>query len=236
MNKQLFIRKTCLNFMKVFLSLLVFTLLCTGCIKIPDEEIPITLSVSQDSINFTSSGASLTITVNSNDEWSVHSAASWITVSPSYGYYSGTVTVTADRNTSSASRNATVTVRSYVPGLGAQTISVTQSGATPTAQVRFRKDGAYWLYTNMGVENTSGNLVVSYNFGSSSGTSSYYSVPAGTYIPTVYNTDYGSWSYFWFTSDGSLYTVYLSSGNRYTIRLYYNSSGYHLSTDNDGVF
>jgi len=316
-------KRNSINYLPLFL-LFISSFLCAGCIKIPDEKVEITLSVSQNSLNFTSSvgsqrfevnsndkwyvnteaswitvsqgyrnnsetvtvtverntsstprnativvrsyvsevsaqnisvtqagittlsvspnslyfaysAASQTFTINSNDGWNVSKEASWLTVSPSSGNNSGTVTVTVNSNTSSSSRNATITVRSNDSGVSAQNISVTQAGA-PTAQVRFRKDGAYSLYTYMGVENYStGSLVAYYNFGSGSGNSSYYSVTAGTYVPTVYRTDNG-WTHFHFTADGSLYTVYLSAGYRYTIMLYYDSSGYHLSLNNDGIF
>ena len=138
------------------------------------------------------------------------------------------MSVTVDRNTSSSSRNATITVESKVLGVSSQSISVTQTGVATTAQIRFRKDGVDSLYTRMGVGNLSGEIVASYNFGSSSGTSNYYSVTAGSYVPAVYHTNYG-WQYSFNADDGSFYTVFLEAGYRYTFRLY-------DSIYNDGVF
>ena len=194
-----------------------------------------TLSVSPSSLSFTYSGESKTFTVSSNNGWSISGAHSWLTVSPMTGNGNRTVTVTAGRNTSSSSRNATITVRSDVSGVSAQNITMTQAGAPTTAQIRFRKDGAYSDRTQLGIRNSSGTLVASYNFGSSAGTSSYYSVTAGTYYPVVYRSSDG-WVYFYF-SDGSLASHNLSAGYRYTYRLYRNNSGGYTGTlENDGTF
>ena len=117
-------------------------------------------------------------------------------------------------------------------------VDIKQEEAKTTAQVRFRKEGSYSLYTYMGIENVMNQVrVADYYFGSGSGTSNYYSVQAGTYVPTVYSTSYGGWVYFLVVPyDDKVYTASLNAGFRYTIRLYYDSSGYHFNTNNDGSF
>ena len=222
---------------KVILSLFVVSVFCTRCIKIPYEETPITLSVSPSSLNFPSSGASQSFTVSSNEYWYIESykLPSWLSITPTYGYNSAKITMVADRNTTSVSRNETITIISGVSGVNDQSISVTQAGAPTTAQIRFRKDGAYSDRTQLGIRNSSGTLVASYNFGSSSGTSNYYSVTAGTYYAVVYRSSDG-WVYFYY-SDGSLASHNLSAGYRYTYRLYRNNSGGYTGTlENDGTF
>ena len=231
MRKKLFDRRACLN---AILSLLIGSSLCTGCIKIPDEEVPITLSVSENSLNFTYSGGSQLFEVTSNDEWTVRKDSSWLTVTPSYGNNFKTVTVVTERNASSTSRDAIITVYSSVSGVSSKNIYVRQAGV-PTAQVRFRKEGTYSIYTYMGVENSNEVLVASYYFGSGSGTSNYYSVPAGIYYPVYYNTSYGGWEYFYFSDGSGVGYDYFNAGNRYTIVLYYDN-GYYSYTTYDGSY
>ena len=205
-------------------------------ISVTQAEATTTLSVSPNSLSFTSSAASQTFTVTSNNGWYVSKEASWLSVSPSTGNNNRTVTVNVDRNTSTSSRNATITVRSNVSGVSTQNISVTQAGAPipTTAQVRFRKDGAYTYYTSMGIENSSRNLVVSHYFGSGSGTSGYYTVTAGTYYPVAYISNMGYWEYY-YLSDG-IYRYSFAVGYRYTMRLHSSYGGYALSITNDGSF
>ncbi|MDR0559749.1 MAG: leucine-rich repeat protein [Prevotellaceae bacterium] len=71
--------------------------------------IPPTLSVS-DSCTFSASGGTTTITITSNQSWTVQNNVSWLTVSQTGGSNNGTFTVTATANTSASWRNATITV------------------------------------------------------------------------------------------------------------------------------
>jgi len=208
---------------KAIVLLLVLHILCTSCIKVPYEEIPITLSVSTNSLIFSPSGAQLTFSISSNDSWNVSSTASWLNVSPSNGSFSNSVTVIAAANTSTSSRTATISVSSNVPGVEVQTIAVSQAGTT-AAQVRFKKDGNFSDYTQMGIRNTNGAIVASDNFGYYAGTSNYYTVSAGTYTPVFYNSSLG-WVTSTTSSPSTTWTVSLSAGNRYTIRLYANDTG-----------
>jgi len=328
MDNNLFNRKTHFNTITTTLLLIVVTIICSRCIKIQSEEIPITLSVSTNSLNFTADGDELTFYINSNDGWYVNNDyyASWLTVSPTDGFSDGNVTVTADANTSSVQRTATITVYSSVNGVPEQTISVTQarfipnlsvsstslsfvaageqksftvtsntnwtvsrgtstwftlstasgsgnstvtvtasantstssrsgtvtvsgggitrtisvaqSGTANTAQVRFVKSGAYSIYTYMGIADISiTTIYASCYFGTGSGTSSYYDVPAGTLTPVVWNVNNSHWDNFVLTSDyTTVWTVNLTAKNRYTIQLYYDTAGYHMQISNDGTY
>jgi hypothetical protein len=70
------------------------------------------------------SGGEQTFGITSNVSWTVSSSASWLTVSPTSGSNSGTVTLTASANSGSNARTATVTVSGA--GVSNQTVTVTQ--------------------------------------------------------------------------------------------------------------
>ena len=97
----LFIRKIKSGLTKGFVSLLTLGILCTGCLT-STTEIPITIELSTDAMNFQFSGGQQIFTITSNTiSWAVSSdAPSWLTVSTSSGANNGSVTVTANPNTS----------------------------------------------------------------------------------------------------------------------------------------
>ena len=82
------------------------------------------LTVSSFSFNFPASGAQKTFSVLSNVNWTVSCNASWLTISPSSGTNNGTITVTAEENTASSMRTATITIKGT--DVEEQTISVKQ--------------------------------------------------------------------------------------------------------------
>ena len=106
-------------------------LLYTGCIKVVEERIPVTLSVSANSINFGAAGEQKSFTVTSNATWTVNNDASWLTVSPS----GNSVSVVATANTSTSLRQANITISSRVPGVPEQSVAMTQNGITPELTV-----------------------------------------------------------------------------------------------------
>jgi hypothetical protein len=145
------------------------------------------------------------------------------------------VTVIATANTGTTSRTATISVSSNVPGVEVQTIAVSQAGTT-AAQVRFRKDGNFSDYTQIGMRNANGTIVASENFGYYAGISNYYTVSAGTYTPVFYNW-LSTWVAFTALGSSTTWTVSLSAGDRYTLGLYANDSGgYTAALMNDGSF
>ena len=149
-----------------------------------------TFTLSTDSIFFTNSASSRTFTITSQTDWTVsRGTTSWLSVSPSSGSNNGTVTVTASSNTGSSTRTAKITVTNQ-PG-SSKTITVTQT--PPSAQVRFRKLVSTPDVTQLGVMNSSESLLASYNFGSASGTSDYYSIPVGNHTLSTYFL--GVWGY-----------------------------------------
>ena len=89
---------------------------------------PATFAVSPSTWNAPGSGGgeSVSITSTSNmASWAATSDAAWLTVTPTTGLGSGTVTLSAAAQTVSWARMATVTI-------AGQTVAVTQTGATTT--------------------------------------------------------------------------------------------------------
>lgn len=89
------------------------------------------LKSSVENLSFSSYSGNQSFAISSNTSWTISSDQSWCTVGSSSGSGSGTVTVRVSENTSTYSRTATITVRA---GDISQTITVTQSGATPVDQ------------------------------------------------------------------------------------------------------
>jgi (4-O-methyl)-D-glucuronate---lignin esterase len=85
------------------------------------------LSVSPNTVSIAAAAnSSGTFSVTSNTNWTASADQSWLSVNPASGSNNGTVTATAQANTGSAARSATVTVAAT--GATSQTVSVTQAG------------------------------------------------------------------------------------------------------------
>lgn len=87
------------------------------------------LTLSVNSIDFTSGGGNKTFKISSNTSWTVLCDQTWCNISPTSGSGDGSVTVLVEENNSIAKRMATITVKSDA---GNKTVNVTQSGATAT--------------------------------------------------------------------------------------------------------
>lgn len=87
-----------------------------------------TLQVSPQSMNFSSAGGSNSVTVKSNDNWTVKSDQTWCSVSKGSGSNDGNFIVTATKNNTTTARSAFITVRGS--NSGSQTISVTQDAGS----------------------------------------------------------------------------------------------------------
>ncbi len=86
-----------------------------------------TLSVSPTSLTFPLSGGSKVVEITTNVNWSAHTSASWLTISPNSGTESGYIVVNASVNNTNSSRQGTITV-SGGNGVTSKTIVVTQAG------------------------------------------------------------------------------------------------------------
>ena len=117
---------------------IVLWLLCmaglTGCLT-TENEIKIVMQLSKSSLEFDYNGGEQNITVTSNTkEWSVSSSApSWLKVSQGSNSKNGEITVTADPNTATTPRQATITIRGL--GIDTKTIDVTIADAPENLSV-----------------------------------------------------------------------------------------------------
>jgi len=122
------------------------------------------LTVSPSSLSYTATGENKTVSVYSNTSWTATSSASWLTISPASGSNNGTFTAIAAANTSSSQRTATITVSGT--GVSAQTISVTQAGATENSYLTVSPSSLSYTATGENktvsvYSNTSWNVVSS---------------------------------------------------------------------------
>ena len=122
-------RKMFMYVAKVVVTCLVPGMIFTGCLN-PVTETPVAMELSPATLDFTWSGGEQSFDIMSNaSKWSVSSsdAPRWLTVSPSDGFESGKVTITADENISATQRTATITVTATGT---TRTIDVTQAGVS----------------------------------------------------------------------------------------------------------
>lgn len=115
------------------LLVVLSVILVASCSKEPPKE----LTVSPQSIELESDGASQNVALHSNVNWSASSNAGWLIISPKTGVGSMEVALKADANISGAERTATVTFTSAdVEGGLSATLTVKQ---VPVS-VSFSKD------------------------------------------------------------------------------------------------
>jgi len=110
---------------------------------VANNEPLITLSISPSSLNFSASGEQQTLNVTSNTDWTVSSDATWLTISPVSGSNDGTVTVTAEVNTTESQRTATVTISGT--NVTAQTINIIQEAVNSNAKGTWERLADYPL-------------------------------------------------------------------------------------------
>lgn len=97
-----------------------------------------TLFTSSNSLQMKSEGESKTISITSNDSWTVTSNQSWCTVSPSSGNNNGTITIKTAVN-SSGSRAATVTIKGSNSGRSV-TVNILQEAETVIGRDEYGSD------------------------------------------------------------------------------------------------
>ena len=95
-----------------------------------------TLSVFPASMTFTAKSESKTFTVTSNTDWTMTSDATWVKLSATDGSGNAQVTVTAEENTATKQRIATITLKTK-DGKTTATVKLSQNGA----DIIFRIDG-----------------------------------------------------------------------------------------------
>jgi len=112
------------NYFTIYYSLILFLLLLVNAKSFGQY------SISPSSASFVYSGGSqsVSVSVSNSTSWSVSPGQSWLSVSPSGGFNSGSFTITCANNTNTSSRSGTVTVTFQGT---TRTVSVTQAGAPP---------------------------------------------------------------------------------------------------------
>ncbi len=104
----------------------------TYTITVTQEGVPTYFEITPTTLSFASSGGSKSISVMANQPWTVSSETSWLKLSDNSGTSEATLSVTAEKNTSTSSRSGTVTFKA---GGKTYTVSVTQEGADPTFSI-----------------------------------------------------------------------------------------------------
>ena len=190
-------------------------------IAVTQAKADLSITLSKSSYDFGQAGGTTTVDVSSNVSWTASSnATSWLTVSPASGTNNGSLTLTAKANTSTSARSATITVS----GSGiTKTIAVTQGAPAPTyAQVRFSKTthNSSNAISKMGIGTVSGQSfysVAEHTFGTSTGTSIYYTVSTpGYYLPAIYISNTDGW-YLWANDVNDTYNF--QKGRKYTFEI-----------------
>lgn len=98
-------------------------------IQIPVRQRGIYIETEESELSFNAAGGSQNLSVLSNTNWTVSSAPSWITVSPSQGEGDGTVKVTASENPNTANRSGVIHLTQT--GLSIDVaVTVSQAGKT----------------------------------------------------------------------------------------------------------
>lgn len=99
----------------------------TRKITVNQEQKPVdyTLTVDSTSLQFGAGEETKSITVTSNDSWTVESNQSWCKLSVSSGSSNGTVNVTVSENTTASSRSARITFKGTNSGITRE-VDVTQ--------------------------------------------------------------------------------------------------------------
>lgn len=108
------------RFLWCMLSVLMASVVSVSLSSCGEED---EVHVSQNSVSFTESGGTQSVTVTSNTDWSVAGTTTWCTVAPASGSEEGIITITATANSESSTRSATLVV---IAGKASQTITVTQ--------------------------------------------------------------------------------------------------------------
>lgn len=135
MINMLINRKIFVNVTKGLFFLALLNILFTNCIKVQEFEENVTISVSTNSLRFSSAGGQQDFSISTYRIWTVSKDVEWLNVDPSSGNPEdgsdvGRVWVYVDANSNTISRTATITVSSRIPGVPEQIINVLQDAYT----------------------------------------------------------------------------------------------------------
>ena len=105
------------------------------------------VSTGNPSVSFSGNGGSQSVSISSNTSWTISGMPGWLSVSPTQGTKDGNIIIVANENTSSTSRNCTLSI---VAGTASTSIFVTQDPGSvnpPSSnQVIVTNNSTYVLY------------------------------------------------------------------------------------------
>jgi len=117
-----------LSILNCLLLAAVILVSCPGCSKEDDPAQTPALSVSPNSLTFTSIGGTETFDITaSNTNWTVTSDREWVTVSPASGNANALITLTVEESAAKTARKAAITVTG-TGDVTTQTIEIIQQG------------------------------------------------------------------------------------------------------------
>lgn len=138
---------------------------------------------------------------------------------------------------SGLSPNTTYYVKAYATNVAGTAYGNQESFKTTTlsyARVRFKKEKAYDYVSKMDVSDDNLSAIAGYTFGTSSGTSPYYTIPAGNHIPIYYYTYPGNEGRYYCLS--SPHTYNFVAGRQYTVVCSDDGSYLTFYVTNDGLY
>ena len=124
-----------------------------------EPDIPVSISLSKEALEFDSNSGYQTIVVTSSDKWTMTGDESWCRVTPTEGKSGETVTITVDTNESIEDRSTTFT---FTCGNKSVKLSVLQYGLIETSYVELNLDADE---TTVAYSEQTGETVVTYNSG-----------------------------------------------------------------------
>ena len=152
----------------------------TYTVTIIQDGVATHFEISPSTLSFTSSGGSKSVSVMSNQPWTVSSDASWLKLSDNSGTSDATLTITAQANKSAGNRAGAIT---FITGSASYTVNVTQAGVEASK--------AYLTFE--AIENTSFSFSENDLHYSLDGGTTWTTLPAETESPILQAGDRISW-------------------------------------------
>lgn len=129
----------------------LLTLLAFSCNEKPEET---SLMINPGELTFATEGGSLTMTVQSNADWTIVTSPDWVTLSAVSGVYNKEVVATAEFNEGTAERSGVLTIRSN-DGQQLRTINVLQQAQGLSTGMLYVEDTSTRCFGGLQFEKTS---------------------------------------------------------------------------------
>lgn len=136
---------------------ILLMLLAYGCNEKPEET---SLVINPGELTFLTEGGSLTMTVESNADWTIVTSPDWVTLSAVSGIYNKEVVATAEFNEGTAERSGVLTIRSN-DGQQLRTINVLQQAQGLSTGMLFVEDTSTRCFG--GLQNEKASILVESN-------------------------------------------------------------------------